>query len=71
MLQIKTIIRATGNVKEFDEEVNLLLSEGWKLKKRTIIDLPGVPSEAFNVPVISSLYAELEHETMEFEEVTV
>ena len=52
--------------------VNRLLVNGWELKTRKIIDVPGDISESFSFPVIHALYAELEKEMgNNFEEVTL
>lgn len=51
--------------------VNRLLDSGWELKSRKIINVPGDISESFNFPVIHVLYAELEKESFEFEEITL
>ena len=52
--------------------INRLLCDGWELINRKIIDTPGDITEAFNLPVIHVLYAELEKESVDrFEEVTI
>lgn len=72
MKQIKTVIRPISNATQFDLVINRLISDGWELKNRKIIDTPGDITEAFNFPVISVLYAELEKESVQdFEEVTL
>ena len=72
MKQIKTVIRPISSATQFDMTINRLLCDGWELKNRKIIDAPGDISEAFNIPVIHVLYAELERESAEkFEEVTL
>ncbi len=72
MKQIKTVIRPISSATQFDMTINRLLDDGWELKNRKIIDAPGDISEAFNIPVIHVLYAELEKESAEkFEEVTL
>lgn len=72
MKQIKTVIRPISSATQFDMTINRLLDCGWELKNRKIIDAPGDISEAFNIPVIHVLYAELEKESAErFEEVTL
>lgn len=71
MRQIRTVIRPMQMAAQFDEEVNMLLADGWRLKHQEVIKLPEAPSEAFNVATIPALYAELEREVPPFpEEVT-
>lgn len=45
---------------EFDEIVNQLLENGWEITKREYKHTQGLPDEAFNIPVVAILYAELE-----------
>lgn len=45
-------------------------AEGWELTTRKTINAHGDISEAFNMPVCQILYAELEREPADFEEVT-
>ena len=71
MKQIKTIITHYERLYDYDEEVNKYLSEGWKLNKREIQRVSGEVTEAFSVPVIFVLYAELEKEIPNFEEITL
>ena len=71
MKQIKTIITPYERLYDDDEEVNKYLSEGWKLNKREIQRVSGEVTEAFSVPVIFVLYAELEKEIPNFEEITL
>jgi hypothetical protein len=71
MKQIKTIIKPYEQLYSYDEEVNKHLSEGWKLNKREIQRVSGEITEAFTVPVIFVLYAELEKEIPAFEEITL
>ena len=71
MLQIKTVICPIESPKRFDNEINRLLLDGWALRKREIQIMAGLPSEAFNVPSVRVLYAELErHEPPFPEEIT-
>jgi hypothetical protein len=71
MRQIKTLIRRIEQAAQFDAEINQLLAEGWTLKKQEVLKLPGEPSEAFNVPGVPALYAELTREVPPFpEEIT-
>lgn len=71
-MEIKTVICAVEQAGRFDGEINTLLSAGWKMKRRQILRLPGPPSEAFNTPVVTALYAELERATQRHpEEVTL
>lgn len=71
MKQIKTVLRPYSELYAFDKEVNNLLAEGWVLQKREIQRVSGEISEAFNVPVVYVLYAELDRIVMPFEEVTI
>lgn len=71
MKQIKTVIRPYERLYEFDNEVNSFLSEGWTLKKREIQKVSGEISEAFSVPAVYVLYAELERFVADFEEITL
>ena len=71
MKQIKTVIRPISSATHFDMAINRLLNDGWELKNRKIIDTPGDITESFNFPVIHVLYAELEKNVQEFEEVTL
>jgi hypothetical protein len=71
MKQIKTIIKPYERLYDYDKEVNKYLSEGWKLNKREIQRVSGEITEAFTVPVIFVLYAELEKEIPAFEEITL
>lgn len=72
MMQIKTVIHPLECQTEYDAAVNALLVDGWTLKKRTIIEKPGFPSEAFHVCMERFLYAELERNTPPFpEEITL
>lgn len=61
-MEIKTIYIQTAGVQEFDNCVNKLLKEGWKLVKRELIQpnaQPNTGTTYFN----NMLYAELERET--------
>ena len=72
MLQIKTVICPIESPKRFDDTVNRLLADGWTIRKREIQTMAGLPSEAFNVPSVRVLYAELErHEPPFPEEITI
>ena len=71
MKQIKTVIRPLCEQKSYDETVNRLLSDGWTLIRRNVLSVPGELSEAFNTPRVSVLYAELEKEILNFEEITL
>lgn len=68
MKQIKTVLRAAMYAQKFDEEVNGLLGDGWKLKKRETLKTSGEMSEAFSAPLVTMLYAELEREVPPFPE---
>ena len=72
MKQIKTVTSPIEGQKQFDDAVNALLFDGWKLTRREIINMPGTLSEAFHQPLHAVLYAELEKDEMERpEEVTL
>ena len=72
MKQIKTVSCPIERALWFDDSVNELLKDGWQLKKRDIMYVPGVLSEAFNAPVVQMLYAELERYEPPFpDEITV
>jgi hypothetical protein len=71
MKQIKTIIKPYEQLYGYDDEVNRYLSEGWKLRKREIQRVSGEINEAFYTPSIYVLYAELEKDIPDFEEVTL
>lgn len=60
MMEIKTVICPIERPKQFDDEINKLLSDGWTLRKREIQTMAGFPSEAFSVPQVRVLYAELD-----------
>ena len=51
MIYVKTIIKPTCDVDDFDNEVNKALADGWELVRRDIITPPDESSK---------LYAELE-----------
>ena len=59
MLQIKTIRNRLDNPTLFDDEVNAALSDGWTLKKRTVLRPIGQSESVFGHMM---LYAELEKE---------
>lgn len=72
MMQIRTIICPVEQPKRYDDEVNRLLADGWKLKHREIKVMAGLPNEAFNVCAVQVLYAELERYTPPYpEEITM
>lgn len=71
MKQIKTVIEPLNRVSRFDDKVNQLLENGWKLTERKTVKTEGDISESFNIPVVMALYAELEREIEWFEEVTL
>ena len=60
MMQIKTVICPIERPKQFDEEINRLLADGWAIRKREIQTLAGLPNEAFCFPEVRVLYAELD-----------
>jgi len=71
-MQIKTVICPIESQSDYDVTVNALLADGWALKKRTIIDKAGLPSEAFHVCMERFLYAELERHIPPFpDEITL
>ena len=59
-MEIRSVLMAVYRINEFDAEVNVLLADGWRLVKRELVRVEGEPSDAYNVPVIKALYAELE-----------
>jgi hypothetical protein len=69
--QIKTVIEPINRVSRFDDKVNRLLEDGWKLTERKTVRTVGDISESFNIPDVMVLYAELEREKEWFEEVTI
>ncbi len=71
MMQIKTVLKPSEQLTEFDAEVNALLADGWKLKKREIQRVSGEISEAFSAPLVYVLYAEFDRFIMPFEEATL
>ena len=72
MMQIKTVICPIDRPKQFDDEINRLLSDGWTLKKREIQTMAGLPNEAFCFPEVRVLYAELDRNYPPYpEEVTI
>ena len=71
MKQIKTVLLPYSELEKYDREVNRLLSEGWNLRKREIQKVAGEVSEAFSVPVVYVLYAELDRTVTNFEEITL
>lgn len=71
MKQIKTVLKPYERLNEFDKEVNALLADGWNIRKREIQKVSGEISEAFAVPAVYVLYAELERIIEDFEEVTL
>lgn len=72
MKQIKTVTAPIERTEWFDSAVNALIADGWVISKRDILNVPGVLTESFNVPVVQMLYAELElWEPIPFEEVTL
>lgn len=71
MKQIKTVLKPYSELYAFDKEVNSLLSQGWTLRKREIQKVSGEISEAFTVPAVYVLYAELDRFVIPFEESTI
>ena len=72
MKQIKTVTAPIERAEWFDNAINGLLGEGWVISKRDLLNVPGVLTESFNVPVVQMLYAELElWEPIPFEESTL
>ena len=70
MKEIKTVTAPFQRSEWFDEAVNKLTADGWTLTKRDILNVPGILTESFNVPMEQILYAELER-IKRFEEVTL
>ena len=71
MYEIKTVTSPFERSVWFDDAVNELLADGWTLKRRELLNVPGVLTESFNVPLVQVLYAELERRTTpQFEEIT-
>ena len=60
MKQIKTVIYPIYESVYFDEKVNILLNEGWKMNKREIIFVKGEVNEVGSSAIVQTLYAELE-----------
>lgn len=60
MKKIKTVTAPFERSDWFDNAVNELMNEGWVLSKRDILNVPGMLTESFNVPLVQILYAELE-----------
>lgn len=72
MKQIKTVTCPIERAEWFDSSVNELLADGWEIKKRELMHVPGVLSEAFNAPMVRLLYAELERYEPPFpQEITI
>ena len=71
MKKIKTVTAPFERSQWFDDAINELIQEGWVLSKRDILNVPGMLTESFNVPVVQILYAELELWEPIFEEVTL
>ena len=71
MKKIKTVTAPFERSQWFDDAINELIHEGWVLSKRDILNVPGMLTESFNVPVVQILYAELELWEPIFEEVTL
>lgn len=72
MKQIKTVVHPIEYAHRHDKEINSLLADGWILKKRTITNMSGEISEAFNSSIIQVLYAELERNVPPYpEEITL
>ena len=72
MMQIKTVICPIERPKQFDDEINRLLFDGWKIRKREIQTMAGLPSEAFCFPEVRVLYAELDRNCPTYpEEITL
>lgn len=71
MKQVRTVIRPISSAIQFDMTVNRLIEEGWELKTRKALNTLGDISESFNFSVCQVLYAELEREIEQFEEITL
>lgn len=64
MLEIKTIIRSTREMDQYDAEVNEAIRDGWVLVRRDVLQ----PFEGMTKLWDRILYAELEREVEEDEE---
>lgn len=71
MKQIKTVIQSINNYAVFDSRVNALLQDNWKLTKRTTINIQSEPNEVGSTAIVQALYAELEKDKNDFEEITL
>lgn len=71
MKKIQTVTAPIERSQWFDDAVNKFIENGWVLSKRDILNVPGMLTESFNVPVVQILYAELEYWEPIFEEVTL
>lgn len=71
MKKIQTVTAPIERSEWFDNAVNTFIENGWVLSKRDILNVPGMLTESFNVPVVQILYAELEYWEPIFEEVTL
>lgn len=67
-IRLAALLRAVYQINEFDAEVNALLADGWTMKRRKLIGLEGEQSDAYSVPVVKALYAELERQAPEYPE---
>ncbi len=67
-MEIRSVLMTVYRINEFDAEVNALLADGWRLVKRELVRVEGEPSEAYNVPVVKALYAELERSGQQWPE---
>lgn len=67
-MEIRSVLMAVYRINEFDAEVNALLADGWRLVKRELVRVEGEPCEAYNVPVVKALYAELERSGQQWPE---
>lgn len=59
-MEIRSVLMTVYRINEFDATVNALLADGWRLVKRELVRVEGEPNEAFSIPVVKALYAELE-----------
>ena len=70
MKEIKTVITPLYKADEFDQQINNLIANGWKLTHRSITTIQDI-NEAYNIYNIPTLYAELERYNNNFEEITI
>ena len=67
-MEIRSVLMTVYRLNDFDAEVNAILADGWRLVKRELVRVEGEPSEAYNVPIVKALYAELERSGQQWPE---